>query len=388
MDKHIYLSSPHMGGEEMKYIQEAFDTNWVAPLGKNVEMFEKEMCSYIGRPYAVALSSGTAAIHLGLMCHGVKRDDIVFCSSFTFSGSCNPIAYIGAKPVFIDSDYKSFNMSPEALRKAYEKYPEPAAIVVVNLYGQPAEYDEIKAIAKEHNTPILEDSAESLGASYKGIQTGNFGDISIFSFNGNKIITTSGGGMLMCNDEATYKKIMFWATQAREPFPWYQHNEIGYNYRMSNICAGIGRGQLKVLSDRVAQKRKIHSIYLECFKENPFIEIEREYEGAEPNFWLTFATLTKNCKATFMDIIQTLAAENVESRPAWKPMHLQPVFADCDFITQLDDKQKKETGYESVCEDIFSRGVCLPSDTKMTEEEVRAVAKIVNKAIYDKQSQR
>ena len=236
-----------MSGKEMGYIQEAFDTNWVAPLGKNVEMFEKEMCAYIGRPYAVALSAGTAAIHLGLKYLGVERGDVVFCSSFTFSGSCNPAAYLGAKLVFIDCDRESYNMSPAALEKAYEQYPDPKAVIIVNLYGNPAEFDELLAITRKHGTPVLEDSAESLGASYKGVKTGNFGDISIFSFNGNKIITTSGGGMLMCNDQKSRDKVLFWATQSREKFPWYQHEEIGYNYRLSNICAGIGRGQMEVL---------------------------------------------------------------------------------------------------------------------------------------------
>lgn len=377
MRDRIYLSSPHMGGEEMKYIQEAFDTNWVAPLGKNVEMFEKEMCEYTGRPYAVALSSGTAAIHLGLKYLGVGEGDTVFCSSFTFSGTCNPIMYLGAKPVFIDCDYKSYNMSPEALKKAYEIYPDPKALVVVNLYGQPAEYDEIIAIAKEHNTPILEDSAESLGASYKGKQTGNFGDISIFSFNGNKIITTSGGGMLMCNDQATRDKVLFWATQSREKFPWYQHEEVGYNYRMSNICAGIGRGQLKVLDTRVAQKRHIHAIYEQEFKDCPYIDVVPTFEGAQSSYWLTGATMTKDCKATFMDLINALAEENIESRPAWKPMHLQPVFKGCGFVSHLDSG--------SVCEDLFSRSICLPSDTKMTDEQVRLVAKIIKDTIYKHQ---
>ena len=385
MKQRIYLSSPHMGGEEMKYVQEAFDTNWVAPLGKNVEMFEKEMCDYVGRPYAVALASGTAAIHLGLKYLGVKEGDTVFCSSFTFSGSCNPIAYLGAKPVFIDCDYGSYNMSPEALEKAYSVYPDPKAIVIVNLYGQPAKFDELKAIASAHGTPILEDSAESLGASYKGVKTGTFGDISIFSFNGNKIITTSGGGMLMCNDEATRKKVLFWATQSREPFPWYQHEEIGYNYRMSNICAGIGRGQLKVLDERVKRKREINALYRKAFADNPYIDVIPTFEGAESSYWLTGATLTKDCKASFMDIIDALNAENIESRPAWKPMHMQPVFADCGFVTHLTDEQRKKIGFGSVCEDLFSRSLCLPSDTKMTDEDVLFVASVVNKTIYDKQ---
>lgn len=385
MRERIYLSSPHMGGEEMKYIQEAFNTNWIAPLGKNVEMFEKEMCEYIGRKSAVALSSGTAAIHLGLKYLGVKEGDIVFCSSFTFSGSCNPIAYLGAKPVFIDSDYDSYNMSPVALEKAYETYPSPKAVVVVNLYGQSAKYDEILKITKAHNTPVLEDSAESLGAKYKGIQTGNFGDISIFSFNGNKIITTSGGGMLMCNDQQTHDKVLFWATQSREKFPWYQHEEIGYNYRLSNICAGIGRGQMRVLATRVAQKRHIHDLYEKAFANNPYISLVPTMKDSEPSYWLTGATLSKDCKATFMDVIDALAAENVESRPAWKPMHTQPVFKDCGFVTHLTEQEKAEIGAGSVCEDLFSRSLCLPSDSKMTDEQVNFVADVINRTIYEKQ---
>ena len=385
MRERIYLSSPHMGGEEMKFIQEAFDTNWIAPLGKNVEMFEKEMCEYIGRKSAVALSSGTAAIHLGLKYLGVGAGDIVFCSSFTFSGSCNPIAYLGAKPVFIDSDYESYNMSPAALEKAYERYPSPKAVVVVNLYGQSAKYDEILKITKAHNTPVLEDSAESLGAKYKGIQTGNFGDISIFSFNGNKIITTSGGGMLMCNDRQTHDKVLFWATQSREKFPWYQHEEIGYNYRLSNICAGIGRGQMRVLATRVAQKRHIHDLYEKAFADNPYISLVPTMKDSEPSYWLTGATLSRDCKATFMDVIDALATENVESRPAWKPMHTQPVFRGCGFVTQLTEQEKAEIGAGSVCEDLFSRSICLPSDSKMTDEQVNFVADVINGTIYGKQ---
>ena len=385
MRERIYLSSPHMGGEEMKFIQEAFDTNWIAPLGKNVEMFEKEMCEYIGRKSAVALSSGTAAIHLGLKYLGVGAGDIVFCSSFTFSGSCNPIAYLGAKPVFIDSDYESYNMSPAALEKAYERYPSPKAVVVVNLYGQSAKYDEILKITKAHNTPVLEDSAESLGAKYKGIQTGNFGDISIFSFNGNKIITTSGGGMLMCNDRQTHDKVLFWATQSREKFPWYQHEEIGYNYRLSNICAGIGRGQMRVLATRVAQKKHIHDLYEKAFADNPYISLVPTMKDSEPSYWLTGATLSRDCKATFMDVIDALATENVESRPAWKPMHTQPVFRGCGFVTQLTEQEKAEIGAGSVCEDLFSRSICLPSDSKMTDEQVNFVADVINGTIYGKQ---
>lgn len=374
MEKRIYLSSPHMGGEEMKYIQEAFDTNWVAPLGKNVTEFENEMCEYIGRPYAVALSSGSAAIHLGLKYLGVKSGDVVFCSSFTFSGSCNPAAYCNAKLVFIDSEPNSLNMSPKALQKAYEKYPNPACVIIVDLYGNPANYDELLAITKKHNTPVLEDSAESLGSQYKGVKTGNFGDISIFSFNGNKIITTSGGGMLMCNDKQTRDKVLFWATQSRENFPWYQHNEIGYNYRLSNICAGIGRGQMKVLDTRIDQKRAIYDIYKDKFKDNKYITMIPEPSGCRANHWLSAIILSEDCPVSFMDILNALAEHNVESRPAWKPMHTQPVFSDCEFFNHNDSG-------ESVCENLFKRSLCLPSDSKMTKEEVVYVADIINSVV-------
>lgn len=374
MEERIFLSSPHMGGQEMKYIQEAFDANWIAPLGKNVTEFEKEIADYIGRPYAVALASGSSAIHLGLKYLGVGEGDIVFCSSFTFSGSCNAIDYCKATPVFIDSEYDTYNMSPKALAKAYEKYPNPKAVIIVNLYGNPANYDELLKITKAHNTPVLEDSAESLGSTYKGKQTGNFGDISIFSFNGNKIITTSGGGMAMVNTKEAYDKILFWATQSRENFPWYQHEEIGYNYRLSNICAGIGRGQLKVLGERVEQKRRIYDIYSEEFEGNKFIKMIPEPIDCRCNHWLSGITLDKSCKVGFMDIINELAKHNIESRPAWKPMHTQPIFKKCDFFSHNDDNS-------SVSEDLFSRSVCLPSDSKMTEAQVRNVASIIKNIV-------
>ncbi|MEG1790802.1 MAG: aminotransferase class I/II-fold pyridoxal phosphate-dependent enzyme [Clostridia bacterium] len=383
----IFLSSPHMTGNEMQYIDEAFETNWVAPLGKNVNEFEKEMAAYIGRPLAVALSSGSAAIHLGLKYLGVGKDDIVFCSSFTFSGSCNAIDYCMAKPVFIDSEYETYNMSPVALEKAYEKYPNPAAIIIVNLYGNPANYEELLKITKAHNTPVLEDSAESLGSKYKGIQTGNFGDVSIFSFNGNKIITTSGGGMAMINDKTAYDKILFWATQSREKFPWYQHEEIGYNYRLSNICAGIGRGQMTALDLRVKQKTHIYDLYKASFKNCKYIEMLPVPKDSEPNHWLTSITLTKDCKTHFMDIINALAERDIESRPAWKPMHTQPVFKDCDFFSAFDNVESfngkigEIIPERSVGEDLFSRSICLPSDSKMTDEQVQLVAKIVLKTI-------
>lgn len=373
MKERIYLSSPHMGGEEMKYIKEAFDLNWVAPLGKNVNEFEKEMCSYVGRKHAIALASGTAAIHLGLKYLGVGENDIVFCTSFTFSGSCNAIKYLNAIPVFIDSDYETYNMSAKALEKAYEKYPNPKAVIIVNLYGNPANFDELLKITQKHGTPVLEDAAESLGSKYKGIQTGNFGDISIFSFNGNKIITTSGGGMLMSNDENTTKKALFWATQSRENFPWYQHEEVGYNYRLSNICAGIGRGQLKVINERVSKKRYIYNFYKKAFAQNKYISLCPEPANCEANHWLTVLTLTKDCPVSFMDIVNGLAKHNIESRPAWKPMHMQPVFKNCDFFSTLDDG--------SISEDLFSRSICIPSDTKLNDEQLSYIADIINNIV-------
>lgn len=369
INKKIYLSSPHMNGTEMGYIKEAFETNWVAPLGKNVEMLEKEMTEYLGRKEGVALASGTSAIHLGLKYLGVGDGDTVFCSSFTFSASANPIVYLNAKPVFIDSDYETYNMSSKALTKAFEYYPHPKAIVVVNLYGHMPNYDEICRIAKEHNVPILEDSAESLGSMYHGKQSANFGDISIISFNGNKIITTSGGGMLLCNDLETKKKVLFWATQSREPFPWYQHEEIGFNYRLSNISAGIGRGQLKTINDRVEKKRQINKVYKEELSSVPDINFVPVLENTKPNFWLTVITLSKTSKIKPMDIFKKLEEYNIESRPAWKPMHLQPFYAKCDFISEL------ESG--SVCEDLFNRSICLPSDTHMTDGDVKFVASVI-----------
>ena len=373
MKDRIYLSSPHMGGEEMKYIQEAFDTNWVAPLGKNVEMFEKEMCEYIGRPYAVALSAGTAAIHLGLKYLGVERGDVVFCSSFTFSGTCNPAAYLGAKLVFIDCDRDSYNMSPQALEKAYEIYPDPKAVIIVNLYGNPAEFDELLAITKKHGTPVLEDSAESLGSSYKGKKTGNFGDISIFSFNGNKIITTSGGGMLMCNDKKTHDKVLFWATQSREPFPWYQHEEIGYNYRLSNVSAGIGCGQMEVLADRVERRREIHGLYAKLLGDIPEVRVHgNPSSDVNSNFWLTTILFDERLGFTPEDLRQYLDTNNIESRWLWRPMNMQPVYVDAPFYG------------DGTAERLFGHGLCLPSGSILIDDEIAAVADAVRTFVKSK----
>jgi dTDP-4-amino-4,6-dideoxygalactose transaminase len=368
----IYLSSPDMSDEnyEMQYIKQAFDSNWIAPLGSNVDGFENEVAKYVGTNYAAALSSGTASIHLALKVLGVTKGDYVFLSAFTFAGTCYPIIYCDAIPVFIDSDYETFNMSPIALEKAFEQMPKPKAVIVVNLYGQSADYDKIRKICNNYNVPIIEDAAESFGATYKGRQTGSFGDIGVFSFNGNKIITTSGGGMLVSDDEKKVKKVKFLATQARDPAPWYQHSEIGYNYRMSNILAGIGRGQLKVLKDRITKKKYIYEFYKNAFSDNQFIRFMPVAKYGEPNYWLTVITLNENSIVNPMNIIDILKKENIEARTVWKPMQLQPVFIKYRFFSLLE--------CSSVCEDIFNRGVCLPSDTKMTDEQLEKVVAIIN----------
>lgn len=367
----IYLASPHMGGKELDYINEAFDTNWIAPLGPNVNNFEKELCEYVNIKHATALSSGTAAIHLALKALEVDKGDIVFCSTLTFSATVNPIIYQGATPVFIDSDYETWNMSPIALKKAFVEAilnnQIPKAVIVVNLYGQSANYDELIKICSHYNVPIIEDAAESLGATYKGQQTGTIGDIGIFSFNGNKIITTSGGGMMVSNNEEYTKKSLFWATQSRENERHYEHKEIGYNYRMSNIVSGIGRGQLQVLDDRIAKKKYIYDRYKEAFKDIDDIEMMPIYES--PNYWLSVMTLKEESEIKPIDIMMALEEENIESRPVWKPMHMQPIFEEYEFSSSLKEG--------SVSEDLFNRGVCLPSDTKMSDEDLDRVISIV-----------
>ena len=372
MENRIFLASPHMSDEnyEQKYVKEAFDTNWIAPLGENVNKFEEELASYVRTKNAAALSAGTAAIHMALKALDVKKGDIVFCSTLTFSATVNPVIYQNATPVFIDSERETWNMSPKALEKAFEKYPNPKAVIVVHLYGTPAKIEEIKRICDNHNVPLVEDAAESLGATYNGKQTGTFGKYGIFSFNGNKIITTSGGGMLVSDDEERIQKVRFWATQAREKARHYEHKEIGYNYRMSNIVAGIGRGQLKVLDKRIEQKTDIYYNYKEGFKDIKDIEMQPIPENTKPNHWLSVITLKEDSKVKPLDIMEALEKENIESRPVWKPMHMQPVFKDYDFI-KVEEKP--------VSEDLFLRGVCLPSDTKMTKEEQERVIGIIKK---------
>lgn len=374
-NKRIYLASPHMGGLEEVFVKEAFDTNWIAPLGANVDGFEKELSEYVGSKTGAALASGTAAIHMALKAVGVKKGDKVFCSSLTFAASCNPIIYEGGIPVFIDSEPESHNMSPVALEKAFKAYEEkgemPKAVIVVNLYGQSADMDKIIEICKKYNVPIIEDAAESLGATYKGKHSGTFGDYGIYSFNGNKIITTSGGGMLVSNNEEGIAKVRFWSTQARDKARHYEHTELGYNYRMSNIVAGIGRGQLRVLEERIAKKKEIFETYTEAFKEIEDIEMMPVCEYGEPNYWLTTITLSENSKVKPLDIILDLEKENIESRPIWKPMHIQPYYKEYEFYSHNDEEEI------SVSEDIFNRGVCLPSDTKMTKEEQERVIEII-----------
>ncbi len=369
----IYLSSPHMSDEEYEknFIKEAFDTNWIAPLGENVNKFEEELARYVGAKHAAALSSGTAAIHMALKATGVSKGDVVFCQSLTFSASANPIIYEGATPVFIESEKESWNMSPEALEKAFEKYPNPKAVIVVNLYGTPANMDKIVKICEKYNVTLIEDAAESLGATYKGKQTGTFGKYGVFSFNGNKIITTSGGGMLVSDDEERIKKVRFWSTQARDKARHYEHTEIGYNYRMSNILAGIGRGQLKVLNSRIEKKTEIYNTYKEAFKDIKDIEMKEIPENTVPNHWLSVITIKEDSKVKPLDIMIALENENIESRPVWKPMHLQPVFKKYDFISTAKEGEK------SISEDVFNRGVCLPSDTKLTKEEMDRIISII-----------
>ena len=365
MAEKIYLASPHMSDEgyEMEYIQEAFDTNWIAPLGKNVNEFENELAAKVGSKSAAALSSGTAAIHMALKAAGVGEGDIVFCQSLTFSASANPIIYQNAIPVFIDSDYETWNMDPKALEEAFEKYPEVKAVIVVHLYGLSADMDKIVELCKKHNVVLIEDAAESLGTTYKEKHTGTFGEYGIFSFNGNKIITTSGGGMLVSDNEERIAKVRFWATQARDKARHYQHSEIGFNYRMSNIVAGIGRGQLKVLDKRVEKKKYIFEYYKRELGNLEGIEFMPINEWNEPNYWLSCITL--NGKVRPLDIMEALEKDNIESRPIWKPMHLQPFFEKYDHIG------------EDVSEKLFENGVCLPSDTKMTDGDLERIVKII-----------
>lgn len=362
--KRILLSTPTMHSEEIEYVQEAFKKNWIAPLGFNCDEFEHEMTAYLSQGLdrtqnTLCLVSGTSALHLGIKLAGVKQGDVVLCSDMTFAATVNPISYEGGVQVFIDSEKETWNMDPEALEKAFEKYPNAKVVMLAHLYGTPSKLDEILDICKKHNAILIEDAAEALSATYHGRQCGTFGTYNAISFNGNKIITTSGGGMLITEDAKARSKALFWATQAREPAPWYQHEEIGYNYRMSNVVAGIGRGQLMHIEEHRARKEEIYHRYEEGFEGLP-LSMNPYLQDTKPNFWLSCLLLNEDCPVKPMDMLAHLNEENIESRPIWKPMHMQPVFAENDFISVSENP---------VNEQIFSRGLCLPSDIKMTEDE-------------------
>lgn len=385
-DKKIWLASPTMHGEEQKYVKEAFDTNWVSTVGANLEHLEKSVRDYVGCKASVALSAGTAALHLAVKLAGVKPGDKVFCTDMTFDATVNPVTYEGGEQIFIDSEYDTWNMDPKALERAFQKYPDVKVVVLAHLYGTPSQMDEILDICKAHNAILIEDAAESLSATYKGKQTGSFGKFNVVSFNGNKIITTSGGGMLLTDDEKAAEKARKWSTQARDAAPWYQHTELGYNYRMSNVLAGIGRGQMLHLEEHKARKKEIYECYRKGLAGLP-VQMNPYLSDTEPNFWLSCLLVDKDAmteqirsdhdsrytkesgKSCPDEIREVLASYNIETRPIWKPMHLQPIYAAHDFITAAD----------GVCvdEDIFNRGLCLPSDIKMTVEEQDAVIEII-----------
>ncbi|MHA4737472.1 aminotransferase class I/II-fold pyridoxal phosphate-dependent enzyme [Dyadobacter sp. MSC1_007] len=367
MSYKIYLSPPHMSGREMKYIQEAFDSNWIAPVGPNIDAFEEELCHYTGSKYALAMSSGTAAIHLALKVLGVEKGDIVLCQALTFVATANPIMYVGATPAFIGSEPVTWNMCPEALEDAIRHYvrfnKKPKAIIVVHLYGMPAMLDEIMFLCKKYDIPLIEDAAEALGSEYKGRKVGTFGDIGVLSFNGNKIITTSGGGALLSDNKSYVEKAAFLATQARDRAPHYEHSEIGYNYRMSNVCAGIGRGQLEVIGDRVKQRRAVFELYIKHLGACQGMIFQQESAGSHSNRWLTSMLLGEAAHAE--RVRHQLQSVGIEARPVWKPMHLQPLYGECDFFG----------GH--VSEPLFQNGICLPSGSGLSHEEIAEVCGMI-----------
>lgn len=395
----VWLSSPTMHGDELKYITEAYETNWMSTVGKNIDEVESSICNKVGCKHAVALSAGTAALHMAVKLAGVKSGDYVFCSDMTFGATVNPVVYEGGIPVFIDSEYESWNMDPVALEKAFEIYPDVKVVVIVHLYGTPCKIDEIKAVCDKHNAVIIEDAAESLGAAYKGKQTGGFGNYNAVSFNGNKIITGSSGGMLLTDDLEAANKVRKWSTQARENAPWYQHEEVGYNYRMSNVIAGVVRGQIPYLEEHIAQKKAIYHRYQEGFKDLP-VKMNPILDDCEPNYWLSCMIIDKEAmckqvrgekevlyisetdKSCPTEILETLAKYNVEGRPIWKPMHMQPIYRMNPFITRDGNGRARTNAYiegESldIGADIYERGLCLPSDSKMTEEQQDIIIEII-----------
>lgn len=375
-NERIFLSRPHMGGTEQQYIERAFEQNWIAPLGENVNAFEDSIKSYVGSDYALALSSGTAAVHLALIESGVEAGDVVFCSTLTFCATSNPILYQNATPVFIDSEKDSWNMSPIALKKAFKAYEDkgikPRAVIVVNLYGQMSKFDEIQELCDRYQVKLIEDAAESLGASYHGQMSGTFGDYSIFSFNGNKIITTSGGGMLV-STQHSLDHALFLSTQARDQALHYEHSELGYNYRLSNISAGIGRGQMEVLNERIARRRVIFENYHGVLHDFKGFEFQPELKSSQGNRWLTALTINPDeAGITVHQILEKLSEANIEARPVWKPMHLQPLYRDYDYIPESSDNAKT----------LFENGICLPSGSDMTDEQQDRVISII-KMMYE-----
>ena len=396
----VWLSSPTMYDDSMKYVMEAYETNWMSTVGKNIDEVEAMVCEKVGCGHSVALSAGTSALHLAVKLAGVKPGQKVFCSDMTFSATVNPITYEGGIPVFIDTEYDTWNMDPVALEKAFELYPDVKVVVVAHLYGTPGKIDEIKAICEKHGAVIIEDAAESLGATYKGIQTGTFGDYNAISFNGNKIITGTSGGMLLTDDEAAANKARKWSTQARENAPWYQHEEVGYNYRMSNVIAGVVRGQLPHLEDHIAQKKAIYERYRDGFKGLPVSMNPIDFENSEPNYWLSCMILDKDAmckqvrgeqdalyvpehgKSCPTEILDAIASINAEGRPIWKPMHMQPIYRMNPFVVRDGNGRARTNAYISgtvtdVGMDIFSRGLCLPSDNKMTAEQQDKIIEVI-----------
>ena len=403
----VWLSSPTMHPESMKYMKEAYETNWMSTVGENINETERMACEKVGCQYAVALSAGTAALHMAVKLAGVRPGDKVFCSDMTFDATVNPVVYEGGIPVFIDTEYDTWNMDPAALENAFELYPEVKVVVIAHLYGTPGKIDELREICDRHGAVIIEDAAESLGATYKGIQTGRFGIYGCISFNGNKIITGSSGGMLLTDDKEAADKVRKWSTQSRENAPWYQHEELGYNYRMSNVIAGVVRGQFPYLEEHIAQKKAIYERYKEGFKDLPVMMNPYDAENSEPNFWLSCLLIQPEAmcrqirgeqeaiyisepgKSCPTEILETLAKYNAEGRPIWKPMHMQPIYRMNGFVTREGNGRAKTNAYISggavgkdgmsldVGMDIFQRGLCLPSDNKMTAEEQEKVIEIV-----------
>ena len=405
----VWLSSPTMHGPELEYVKQAYETNWMSTVGENINEAERLACEKVGCKYAVALSAGTAALHMSVKLAGVKPGEKVFCSDMTFDATVNPVVYEGGEPIFIDTEYDTWNMDPVALEKAFELYPEVKTVVIAHLYGTPGKIDELQEICNRYGAVIIEDAAESLGATYKGRQTGTFGTYNCISFNGNKIITGSSGGMLLTDDEEAAEKVRKWSTQSRENAPWYQHEELGYNYRMSNVIAGVVRGQFPYLEEHIAQKRAIYERYKEGFKDLPVMMNPYDEENSEPNFWLSCLLIKPEAmcrqvrgeqeavyisepgKSCPTEILETLAKYNAEGRPIWKPMHMQPIYRMNGFVTREGNGRAKTNAYIEggavgkdgkpldVGMDIFQRGLCLPSDNKMTVEEQNVIIKIIKR---------